>query len=118
MKRVAIIGAGVSGLVAAWQMLRDEPGLAVTLFESSGRIGGIVETVRRDGFVVEMGPDSWVTEKSATRELVEELGLEGELIASNDARRRSMFCLMPYSYPTTWTHTQHTHMSLGRYRAL
>ncbi len=93
MKRVAIVGAGISGLTAAWQMLSEEPELAVTVFEGSGRTGGIVETVRRDGFTIEMGPDSWVTEKSAARELAVELGLGDELISSMDETRRTLLLL-------------------------
>src|SRR6185437_7387623 len=59
------------------------------LFEASARLGGIVETVSADGFVMECGPDSWVSEKPWARELVIELGLEGELIPSNDRQRRT-----------------------------
>jgi oxygen-dependent protoporphyrinogen oxidase len=59
------------------------------LYEASVRLGGIVETVRRDGFVVECGPDSWVTEKPWARELAVELGLEDEVIPSNDRLRKT-----------------------------
>ena len=87
MKRVAIIGGGLSGIAAAYQFARD--GVDFVLFEASSRLGGIVETVRRDGFVIECGPDSWVTEKPWARELAVELGLESEIISSNDAWRRT-----------------------------
>lgn len=94
MKRIAIVGAGISGVTAAWQITRsDATPTEVTLFEASGRAGGIVETVRRDGFVVELGPDSWVSEKPAARELATELGLAHELIASNDAFRKTHLLL-------------------------
>lgn len=88
MRRVAIIGGGLSGVAAAYQVAR-EPDVEFTLFEASRRLGGTVETVRRDGFVIECGPDSWVTEKPWARELAIELGLEAEIIASNDQRRRT-----------------------------
>ena len=90
MRRIAILGGGIAGVTAAWQLAqtdRAEGGLDVTLFEASGRLGGIVETVLRDGFTVECGPDGWVTEKPWTRELARELGLHDKLIASNDAER-------------------------------
>jgi oxygen-dependent protoporphyrinogen oxidase len=87
MKRIAIIGGGISGLTAAWQL--TQLGQACTLFEASARLGGIVETERRDGFVIECGPDSWVAEKPWARELAVELGLEDEIIASNDFQRRT-----------------------------
>lgn len=88
MKRVAVIGGGLSGLAAAYQLAQDAQ-IEPVLFEASPRLGGIVETVRRDGFIVECGPDSWVTEKPWARELAIELGLEAELIPSNDGRRRT-----------------------------
>lgn len=88
MRRVAIVGGGLSGLSAAYQLARDARS-DFTLFEKSARLGGIVETVRRDGFVIECGPDAWVTEKPWTRELAIELGLEEEILLSNDAVRRT-----------------------------
>lgn len=88
MKRVAVIGGGLSGLSAAYQLARA-PEAEFTLFEASSRLGGIVETMRRDGFVIECGPDAWVTEKPWARELAVELGLEEEIIASNDETRRT-----------------------------
>jgi protoporphyrinogen/coproporphyrinogen III oxidase len=87
MKRIAIIGGGISGVSAAYQLAQR--GVGFTLFEASSRLGGIVETVRRDGFVIECGPDSWVTEKPWARELAVELGLEDEIISSNDHWRRT-----------------------------
>ena len=75
---------------AAYELNKLQQGGAdidVTLFEASSRLGGIVETVRQDGFVMETGPDAWVTEKPWARELAEELGLGGEIIASNDEER-------------------------------
>ena len=90
MKRIAVVGAGVSGLTAAWQLTRTLPDPPqVTLFETSGRTGGIVETIRQDGFVIELGPDSWVSEKPAARELATELGFADEIIGSNDATRKT-----------------------------
>ena len=81
----AIVGGGLAGLTAAWQLHRL--GLPFTLFEASGRLGGTVETVHRDGFTIDMGPDGWVTEKPWAAELARELGLGAELIGSNDATR-------------------------------
>jgi protoporphyrinogen/coproporphyrinogen III oxidase len=87
MKRIAIIGGGLSGLSAAYQLTQER--VEFTLFEASSRLGGIVETVHLDGFVIECGPDSWITEKPSARELAIELGLESELIGSNDRLRRT-----------------------------
>jgi oxygen-dependent protoporphyrinogen oxidase len=84
---IAIVGGGIAGLATAYQLARD--GVGFTLFEASQRLGGIVETVHRDGFVIECGPDSWVTEKPWARELAGELGLEDQIIPSNDQWRRT-----------------------------
>jgi len=84
---IAIVGAGISGLATAYQLASD--GVAFTLFEASPRLGGIIETVHRQGFVIECGPDSWVTEKPWARELAVELSLEDQIIPSNDQWRRT-----------------------------
>ncbi|HEX3437933.1 MAG TPA: protoporphyrinogen oxidase [Pseudacidobacterium sp.] len=85
--KIAVIGGGIAGLSTAYELARS--GKEFVLYEASHRLGGIVETVRRDGFVVECGPDSWVTEKPWARELAVELGLEDEIIPSNDRWRRT-----------------------------
>ena len=87
MKRVAIVGGGVAGLTAAYELARlarSGADIHVVLFEASTRLGGIVETVREGGFVIEGGPDGWVTEKPWALELVKELGL------SDDGRKLSL----------------------------
>ena len=91
-KRIAIVGGGIAGVTAAWQLARlaaTGADVEAVLFEASPRLGGIVETVRESGFVVECGPDAWVTEKPWARELVEELGLASEIIPSNDHARKT-----------------------------
>ena len=89
-RRVAIIGGGIAGVTAAWQLAqadRAHGGLDVTLFEASERLGGTVDTVQRDGFIIDCGPDGWVTEKPWACELARELGIHEKLIGSNDAER-------------------------------
>jgi oxygen-dependent protoporphyrinogen oxidase len=89
-RSVAIVGGGLAGLAAAYELqcLRNKGAdLTFTLIESSKRLGGIVETHRQDGFVIECGPDGWVTEKHWARELAEELGLGDEVIESKDEGR-------------------------------
>jgi oxygen-dependent protoporphyrinogen oxidase len=92
MKRIAIVGGGIAGVAAAYEIAKQRRGGAAVeavLFEASLRLGGIVETVREAGFTIEGGPDGWVTEKPWARELAEELGLGGELVPSNDATRKT-----------------------------
>lgn len=84
---IAIVGAGISGLTVAFELAKRD--LPFTLLEKSSRLGGIIETVREAGFVIECGPDSWVSEKPWARELAIELGLKDEILFSNDDRRRT-----------------------------
>jgi oxygen-dependent protoporphyrinogen oxidase len=92
MKRIAILGGGISGLTAAYELeLARKAGADIDwqLYEASERLGGIVETTEHEGFVLEGGPDGWVSEKPRARELAVALGLESELIYSNDATRKT-----------------------------
>lgn len=73
-------------MTAAWQLAKLGV-TGVTLYESSDRLGGTVETIRTKGFVVEGGPDGWVSEKPWARQLAEELGLGKDLVGSLDAGR-------------------------------
>jgi protoporphyrinogen/coproporphyrinogen III oxidase len=89
-KRIAIIGGGISGLTAAHILHRDHAETCdFILFEASNRLGGIIETIRADGFTIECGPDSWVTEKPWAAQLARELELANELLSSNDDERRT-----------------------------
>ncbi len=101
MTRIAILGGGISGLAAAYELeLTRRRGAALDwhLYEATDRLGGIVETTRHatpEGeYILEGGPDAWVSEKPWARELAIELGLEADLIYSNDATRRT-YILMP-----------------------
>ncbi len=87
MKRVVIIGGGISGLAAAYRL--RELGVEPTLIEASSRLGGIIETKQRDGFLLERGPDSFISEKPEAVSLAKRLGIESRLIQTNEAQRRS-----------------------------
>jgi protoporphyrinogen/coproporphyrinogen III oxidase len=93
MKRIAIIGGGISGLAAAFELeeLRRNAGALVeyVLYEASPRLGGVLATEHLDGCVVEAGPDSFLTEKPWAIDLCRALGLDDELIGSNDASRKT-----------------------------
>ncbi len=92
MKRVAIIGGGIAGLSAAWYLEKARQNgaqLDWTLYEKSDRLGGVIRTEQRDGFILEAGPDSFLTMKPDATRLCKELGLGGELIASNDEERKT-----------------------------
>jgi len=93
MKRIAIIGGGISGLSAAFELeeQRRTSGLELeyVLYESSPRLGGVLRTEHIDGCVVEAGPDSFITEKPWAADLCRELGIGDQLIGSNDADRKT-----------------------------
>jgi oxygen-dependent protoporphyrinogen oxidase len=96
MKRIAIIGGGVSGLTAAYSLEKQKKKgaeLNYVLFEAGARLGGVISTERVGDFVVEAGPDSFLTEKPWATDLCRELGLGDQLIASNDAERRTYILL-------------------------
>ncbi|HTR66777.1 MAG TPA: protoporphyrinogen oxidase [Terriglobales bacterium] len=92
MKRIAIIGGGISGLSAAFALEEQRAaGVQVdyTLYESSSRLGGVLRTERVDGCLIEAGPDSFITEKPWAAELCRQLGIGDQLIGSNDAARKT-----------------------------
>ena len=75
---VAVVGGGVSGLAAAYELHRR--GTSFVLLERASRLGGVVRTDRVDGFTIDGGPDSLLVQKPAAIELCEELGLGGRLV--------------------------------------
>ena len=90
--RTAIIGGGIAGLAAAYELEKVRAGGAdveYTLFESRDRLGGSLSTEIVGGTVLERGPDSFLTEKTAGVELCRELGLGDQLTPSNDAERKT-----------------------------
>lgn len=89
-KRVVIVGGGISGLAAAHRLIElGFSGTQITLIEASDRLGGILDTQRRDGFLIERGPDSFISEKPEAVALAKRLGLESRLIQTNERYRRS-----------------------------
>jgi oxygen-dependent protoporphyrinogen oxidase len=84
---VIVIGGGISGLTAAYYLHRAC--FEVTLIEKSRRLGGLLETRIVDGCRIEAGPDSFLAAKPAAMELIRDLGLVPEVIASNDHQRRT-----------------------------
>src|SRR5580658_9441119 len=100
--RVAIIGGGIAGLAAAYELeLARREGVAVEyeLFEASSRLGGVISSEVVDGTVIEHGPDSFLTEKPAAAELCRELGLEADLTGSNDAERKTYILVRNHLVP-------------------
>jgi protoporphyrinogen/coproporphyrinogen III oxidase len=92
MMRIAIIGGGIAGLAAAYELEKAHNAgapVSYTLFEARERLGGSLSSEIIDGAVIERGPDSFLTEKPAAAELCRELGLGDQLLPSNDANRKT-----------------------------
>src|SRR5689334_8327328 len=81
MKKTIIIGGGIAGLATAFHLY--ENGFTdFTLVESAPRLGGKIASIEQNGFLIEGGPDSFITQKKSTIELCSKLGLEDQLIGS------------------------------------
>ncbi|MCB1071319.1 MAG: protoporphyrinogen oxidase [Kiritimatiellae bacterium] len=80
---VMILGGGITGLATAYYLQKARPDVRYTLVEQSSRLGGKVTTTRENGFVIEGGPDSFITDKPWALQLCRDLGLEDRLIPSN-----------------------------------
>src|ERR1700730_5744538 len=91
MIRIAIIGGGISGLSAAFALEghRRSGTVEYVLYESSPQFGGVLRTEHTQGCIVEAGPDSFLTEKPWAADLCRAVGLEDQLIGSNDAERKT-----------------------------
>jgi oxygen-dependent protoporphyrinogen oxidase len=83
--RAIIVGGGITGLSAAYEFAKA--GQPAILLEARPRLGGVIETERVEGCVVEAGPDSFLAAKPAGLDLIREVGLGSELIGSNDKSR-------------------------------
>jgi oxygen-dependent protoporphyrinogen oxidase len=91
--KLAIVGGGITGLSAAHRAveLARERGipLELTLVEARDRLGGTIETERADGFLIEAGPDSFLSEKPWALALCRRLGVEDRLVRTDDRFRKT-----------------------------
>jgi protoporphyrinogen/coproporphyrinogen III oxidase len=106
---IIIIGAGITGLAAAFEL--SARGVPFQVLEASPRAGGLIHTEHVDGFTVEAGPDSILAQKPAAIELCEALGLGPRLISTTPPRtafvlKKGRLHPLPspsiLGIPTTW----------------
>lgn len=106
---IAIIGGGITGLAAAYELASRR--VPFQLFEASPRLGGIIRTEHVDGFTIEAGPDSILAQKPAAIALCEALDLRNRLISTNvprtafvlkDGRLHALPSPSVLGIPTTW----------------
>jgi oxygen-dependent protoporphyrinogen oxidase len=91
MPKTVVIGAGISGLAAAYALQKSQADFL--LLEASAHLGGKILTYATDGFLMEAGPDSFLTQKRAALDLCRELGLADQLIGSNHTATPATYVL-------------------------
>jgi len=96
-KKIVIIGGGISGLATAYSLeeiaRKKGESISITLFEKNNRIGGNILTERTDGFLIEGGPDCFLSEKPWAIQLCERLGMGESLLRTNDEYRKTYILL-------------------------
>ena len=86
---IAVIGGGISGLVAAHRVLELDRSANVSLLEGGSRLGGVLQTEHRDGYLIEHGADNFITTMPWGVEFCERIGFATELVPTNTAYRRA-----------------------------
>ncbi len=86
MKSVGIVGAGITGLVAAYRL--QQRGIPVSVYEAADRAGGVIQTVHRDGYMAECGPNSILETSPIIGELLRDLGMTEQKRPSNPAAEK------------------------------
>jgi oxygen-dependent protoporphyrinogen oxidase len=96
MKKVIIVGGGISGLATAYLLqkkaLAAKVDLAITLLEQESRIGGKIWSIKDEGYLCEWGPNGFLDSKPQTLDLCRALGAGGQLLKSNDNARKRFIC--------------------------
>jgi len=91
--RIIVIGGGITGLSAAHRLVelcaKKKLPLELSVLEASDRIGGVIATRHNSEFLIEEGPDSFITNKPWAIELCRRLGLDSQIIHTNDENRRT-----------------------------
>ncbi len=87
--RVAVVGGGISGLAAAHRLLELDASLEVVLFEAQSRVGGAIETFHEGPFLLEGGADNFITDVPWAIDLCRRLGIEDQLLRTNDQFRKA-----------------------------
>ena len=88
--RIAVIGGGISGLAAAHRLTELVPHVRLAIYEAADRLGGVLETVYRDGYLVERSADSFITKYPWATDLCQRIGLADQLVPTDESRRRAL----------------------------
>lgn len=90
VRRIAIVGGGITGLAAAHRLRELAPSVEVRLFEASARAGGVLRTERIQGMLVERSADMFTTREPWAIQLCQRLGLADQIISTNPNHRRAL----------------------------
>lgn len=90
VRHIVIIGGGITGLSAAYYLKKSTNApLRITVMEKGETFGGKIHTLRREGFIIEKGPDSFLARKQPIIDLTRELGLEDQLTGTNPNAKKT-----------------------------
>jgi oxygen-dependent protoporphyrinogen oxidase len=89
-KRVVIVGGGITGLAAAHRMVEIAPSIELQVLEAGPRLGGVLETIRDDGCLIEASADNFITSVPWAVDLCKRIGFDQQLISTEPAHRQAM----------------------------
>lgn len=82
-KKCAVIGAGITGLSAAYYLQQEDASFEIDILEASNVAGGKIKTYQKDGYTIELGPESYLGRKKIMTDLAEAIGLKDEIVVNN-----------------------------------
>ena len=88
-KTLTIVGAGITGLAAAWKVRQLSPDTQITILESSAKVGGVLQTERIGDYVVETSADMFTCQPPAALELCRSLGIEDQLLTTSEPKHKA-----------------------------
>ena len=100
-RRIVVVGGGISGLTAAYRLTRIQPSWDITLVDANDRLGGVLQTTHRNGFLIERSADNFIANSEApwARDLCEEIGFSDQIIPTNEKYRRAVIWLNDKLHP-------------------
>src|SRR5438093_10863696 len=94
MRKVVIVGAGISGLSLAFRLQQLVPQPDITVLEERDRPGGTMWTERREGFQIEIGPNGFLDSRPSTLALCRDAGLGSQLLPASESSSRNRYLFL------------------------